>query len=31
LLGAADIFLLQGLNIFADRFGGPLDRFGGDF
>ena len=27
LLGAPDIFLLSGLNIFSDRFGYPLDRF----
>jgi hypothetical protein len=31
LLGALDIFLLTDLNILADRFGGPLDRFRGNF
>jgi hypothetical protein len=29
LLGMPDIRLLSSLDIFSDRFGGPLDRFGG--
>lgn len=31
LLGTLDVLLLPGLNVFPDRFGGPLDGFGGDF
>ncbi|MGA2117330.1 MAG: hypothetical protein ABSH56_21535 [Bryobacteraceae bacterium] len=31
MLGALDIFLLPDLDRFANRFGGSLDRFSGDF